>query len=151
MDDTSRDYQPQAPHVIDAWDALPSEERAQYFFSQGFVVSEKPPCNPRYPYLLLTAGYDEHRTNGYDVHEASLYLEPSIARHCLEHPSQGRDVAALADTLAMHLTSAGTSAPCDILNSPLSIYVIDPAWNSVVACFVEKYGKPTTEDVVLNK
>lgn len=136
---------PRTPPVVKAWDAFEPEPDAPCLFANGFIVVEGYPQNPQYPCLVLAPLTNTGRSTHYGV---GLYLTPQVSRHTLEHPSHGRNVGELVDTLAQHIASARSTA--DIVDltvdTPLPIYVVDPNWKPVAELFVAEFGKPVGED-----
>ena len=135
-----------APPVIDAWDAFEPEADAPCLFANGFTLIEEYPEAPHYPHLILAPLMG---TNGSSHFGVGLYLTPHASRHILRHPSEDRDVGQLVDALAEHIASARFTS--DILEvkteTPLRIYVVDPAWRPVAERFVAEYGRPSSEVV----
>ncbi|MBI5002800.1 hypothetical protein HZC31_05410 [Candidatus Woesearchaeota archaeon] len=147
MSDKLSDYQrPRAPPVIDAWDAGEPDANAPCLFANGFTLIEEYPEAPQHPYLVLAPLMG---TNGSHHFGVGLYLTPHTSRHVLRHPSEDRDVGQLVDALAQHIASARFTT--DILEikteTPLHIYVVDPAWRPVAERFVAEYGRSSSEVV----
>ena len=130
-----------APPVIDAWDAFEPEAGTPCLFANGFTLIDEYPEAPHYPHLILAPAMGTSEGPHFGV---GLYLTPHASRHVLRHPSEDRDVGQLVDALAEHIASARFTS--DILEvktqTPLRIYVVDPAWKPVAELFVAEYGRP---------
>ena len=134
------------PPVVTAWDAFEPEAHAPCLFAHGFTLIDEYPEAPHYPHLILAPLLGTNCSSHFGV---GLYLTPHASRHILCHPSEDRDVGQLVDALAEHIASARLTS--DILGvrtqTPLLIYIVDPAWKPVADQFVAEYGRPNNGDL----
>ncbi len=149
MSKDKQSYGPlRAPPVISAWDAFVPEAGAPCLFANGFIVVDEYPHAPQYPYLVLAPLMGTSNGSHFGV---GLYLTPDASRHALQHPSdEGRDVGELVNILAVHLASTRFTSDTHgvgVLEGPLPIYIIDPAWKPTAERFVAEYGRPVSGDL----